>query len=168
MVVGVVALSSGGCVSLWDAPPKAGRATLTSNASPFAAVSLRVHPLTHIGTGKDGKPRLLAHIELRDRWGDATKGIGKLTLRLFGPLGGTGASQELTRWDVDLADLDLNATLFDPSTHTYRLQLAGVPEWLASMTPGNAASRSAKVVAQASLVSADTDKPLTDEHDLSR
>lgn len=144
-------------------------AALTSNASPFAAVSLRVHPLTHIGTGKDGKPRLLAHIELRDRWGDATKGIGKLTIRLFGPQGGTGTSKELTRWDVDLADLDLNATLFDPSTHTYRLQLAGIPDWLTAMAPGSPpASRSAKVVAQASFVTTETDKPLTDEHDLSR
>lgn len=155
-------------MSLWDAPPKAGRATLSASASPFAPVSLRVHPLTHIGTSsKDNKPRLIAHVELRDRWGDATKGTGKLTMRLFGPSGGTGANQELTRWDIDLSDLDLNATLFDPSTHTYRLQLSGVPDWLATLAPGSA-NRAGKVVVQASLANNDTDRPLTDDHDLSR
>lgn len=34
------------------------------------------------------------------------------------------------RWDIDLSDLRTNASMFDPATRTYRMQLTGVPAWV--------------------------------------
>ena len=101
-----------------------------SSLGPFAPTTLRVHPLTHVERVPGGA-EIWLHVEMRDRWGDGVKGVGKMAIRLFGPKDGmNGPEGEVLRWDVDLADLDRNVELFDPATRTYRIQLAGGPAWL--------------------------------------
>lgn len=99
--------------------------------TPFAPASIRVHPLTHFDRDADGRAVLVAHVELLDAWNDTVKGVGALELQLYRPLGASGAvaSQELA-WRLDLNDAETNATLYDPATRTYRIQLGGLPAWV--------------------------------------
>lgn len=102
-----------------------------SSLGPFAPASMRVHPLTHVEKVAGGKAEVWLHVELRDRWGDGVKGVGRMAIRLFGPKDGmSGPEAEVLRWDVDLNDLERNVELFDPATRTYRVQLGGGPAWL--------------------------------------
>lgn len=131
---------------------------------PFAPRVMEIHPLTRVTKDPRGKPVLVAHIEIRDQWGDTTKAVGKLRLELYRVEGGLAGSagrltQELrtqlntirgdgpvtlgrisgrqeARWDVDLADLVMQR-LYDPATRTYRLELDGIPDWLMA-DPANA------------------------------
>lgn len=129
-------------------------------------MSLRVHPLTRI-VAESGKPEIVLHIELRDAWGDSTKGTGALAVRLFGPSGGMsgGSSQVLQRWDIDLSNLDTNAAMFDPATRTYRVQLTGGPDWLAELSKVKSRPR---VVIQAALTPGVGATSLSDEYVLAR
>lgn len=103
---------------------------------PFAPVALRVHPLTHVDTASvaGGASIVVLHVELRDRWGDTAKGLGKLSVLLYKP--GTGVqpgleTQEL-RWEVPgFEDANTNMGLYDAATRTYRIQLEA-PPWVAS------------------------------------
>jgi hypothetical protein len=99
---------------------------------PFAPVVMQVHPLTRIVRSEGDSAMVVCHLEMRDSWGDACKGAGKLSVQLYrgDRAGGTGV-QEL-RWEVDLTDLEQNAKLYDPATRTYRLMLEGLPPRLAS------------------------------------
>ncbi len=115
-------------------------------ASPFSPASMRIFPLTHLEVAEDGEAMIVVFIEFRDQWSDTVKGAGTLEFRLIGPggpggPGGAGGSAEGSgrRWEIDLADLDRNAALYDPSTQTYRFALNGLPGWLASaMATGEA------------------------------
>lgn len=114
-------------------------ARLTADASrtahPFDPVSLRVHPLTHVdasgpGAGPD-QCLLVLHLELKDAYTDAVKGVGPLTVELFRP--GTGPTPGIETqalvWDVpDFADPATNSTRFDTATQTYRVPLLA-PKW---------------------------------------
>ena len=151
-------------------PPSSSPTRPVPASNPFAPVGLRVHPLTRTVINKEGKPELVVHLELRDAWGDSTKGVGALLIRVFGPASGPagGAAAPLQRWDIDLSNLDTNAAMFDPATRTYRMQLTGAPDWLtelASTTPGKSKPR---VILQATLTLPDGRAPLTDEHLLQR
>lgn len=100
--------------------------------NPFAPVSMQIHPLTRVDRGAKDKLWIIVYIELKDSWGDTTKGTGRLQIQLYRPSGARAAgigSQELT-WDVDLSDLDRNASLYDPATRTYRLPLEEPPAWV--------------------------------------
>lgn len=104
---------------------------VAGEGNPFAPVALRIHPLTHTST-QDGKPSIVAHVELRDAWGDPVKGVGVLQVQLYRPTGtatSTLGTQEL-KWDIDLGNLELNAALYDPATRTYRLPLLEAPAWI--------------------------------------
>lgn len=149
-------------------PPNNSPTKPVPASNPFAPVSLRIHPLTRTVIAKDAKPELIVHIELRDAWGDAAKGAGALLLRLFGPASGPagGAAVPLQRWDIDLANLDTNAAMFDPATRTYRMQLTGAPDWIAELASPAAAKP--RIILQASLTPTDGRPPLTDEHLLQR
>lgn len=139
-------------------------------SNPFAPVSLRVHPLTRTVIAKSGKPEMVLHVDFRDAWGDSTKGVGALAIRLFGPASGFsgGANQQLQRWDIDLGNLDVNATMFDPATRTYRMQLTGVPDWMTEFaSPANGKARP-RVVVQVALTPGDGRPPLQDEHVLAK
>lgn len=153
----------GGCFSD-DAtsPPKAP----LDPANPFRATAIRVHPLTQIVPGSDGSPEIICHLELLDRWGDSTKSLGDLTIRLFGPKPGSAGDVEVSRWDLDLTNLDDNAALFDPATRTYRLQLAGGPAWLAGFVAGTQPGTVRRIILQASLSS--LGRTLTDDYVIDR
>lgn len=101
-------------------------------AGPFAATSLRVHPLSHYDIGVAGDPRVVVHIELEDRWGDAVKASGELSIRLRDPR--PGAEDRSAKWDIPLRDLELNNKLYDPATLTYRITLGHLPAWLRNET----------------------------------
>ncbi len=104
-----------------------------SIVTPFAPASLQIHPLTRVDLDSKGHVWIICHIEMRDAWGDTCKGTGKLQVQLYRPAGGRAGGigiQDLT-WDIDLSDLDRNASLYDPATRTYRLQLQDPPSWVA-------------------------------------
>jgi hypothetical protein len=88
--------------------------------------------------GGGGPAEVVVHLELRDAWGDSTKGVGAVLVRLVRQKqAGVGADSvsappgdQSQRWDIDLSDLATNAAMFDPATRTYRMQLTGVPAWV--------------------------------------
>lgn len=138
MVAVVLAIGAGGCVEkLVDVVvvvDESGRVEV----GPFAPASLRVHPLTHLARDDQGRAMIVCHIEFADRWGDTTKGIGQLAVRLYRPLGASGKSaRQEAAWDIDLTDLQYNATLYDPVTRTYRVQLGGLPGWVGDLVGGD-------------------------------
>lgn len=129
-VIGV--LMGGGCAG----GPESALPEVTSRSPlPFAPVRVEVHPLSHLDVDGDGVVRLIAHVELVDRWGDTTKARGLLRMELYRP--GVEVRPDLLTqeqfWELDLRELDLNAALFDPATRTYRLQLGGLPGWAEEM-----------------------------------
>lgn len=134
-VVAVCAAALQGCSwSDTPAPPSEGDAPAAVMAA-FLPTTLRLDPLTHVALGPDGTPRLIAHVELRDAWGDSTKAFGMMEVRLYVPDRADGLPRQQLRWEVNLSDFARNAALFDPATRTYRLPLAGVPAWMASFAP---------------------------------
>ncbi len=179
-VIVAVAVTCGGC---WSGEPgslaaggggSSGAATESNPAraadtNPFAPTWMRVHPLTHVRAGPDGEPEIVCHVELRDRWGDGCKGRGSLVVRVFGPRDGSLAAEgEVSRWDVDLNNLEQNAMLFDPATRTYRMVLTGPPKWMTSLIRGGSGEApKGRVVVQASLTSAESGT-LSDELQLRR
>lgn len=92
---------------------------------PFAPVSLRIHPLTHIETGPTGAPTIICHVEFKDRWHQAVKAAGPLEIQLYRPAGGLQADMDRqdVRWPLPLDDLERNADWYDTVTKTYRFQL---------------------------------------------
>ncbi len=124
VLIGVVL---GGCAQR-ERPPQWSSGGVS--AWPFAPAKMLLHPLTHVERGPDGSAMIVCHVELLDYWGDTTKGVGKLTVQLFRPTGGgrAGATQDMV-WNVDLEEPSFNASMYDPATRTYRLQLGGLPEW---------------------------------------
>ncbi len=113
-------------------------------SGPFAPAALSIHPLTRVDRDAQGVVWIICHIELRDTWGDTCKGTGKLQVQLYRPVGGRASglgSQELA-WDIDLSDLDKNASFYDPPTRTYRFRLQNAPAWVADvLDPENREAR---------------------------
>lgn len=105
---------------------------------PFAPRSLRVHPLTHVDAPDPMAPgTLILHLELRDRFGDSVKGVGRLSVELTSADASSGfaaSGESRVKWDVtDIADPQTSSRRFDPSTRTYRVPLkapAWVSRWL--------------------------------------
>ena len=102
-------------------------------ASPFSPAGMRLLPLSHFEITPDVEPRVLVFFELLDQWGDTVKGAGALELRVR-------AGGETVEWEIDLADLARNASLYDPSTRAYRLALSDLPAWLGAVGRGEAGS----------------------------
>ncbi len=113
-------------------------------SGPFAPAAISIHPLTRVDRDAAGVVWIICHVELRDAWGDTCKGTGKLQVQLYRPVGGRASglgSQELT-WDIDLSDLDRNASFYDPPTRTYRFPLQNAPAWVADvLDPDNHEAR---------------------------
>jgi hypothetical protein len=101
---------------------------LPAAEGPLGPAAIRIYPLTHIDAGADGKPVIVCHVELRDRFGDSVKGLGVVEMQLL------RAPSPLPQqsWEIDLGELSKNAELYDRSTRTYRFQLGDLPAW---MTP---------------------------------
>ncbi len=130
--IGATLTSCGGSTWHW-VEPVATSNDLRPDYSPFAPMSLRIYPLTHLGPAEDGGAAIICHIELRDRWGDSVKALGKLQVQLYRPRAGLDAdtAEQILIWDVPLEDERQNAALYDPATQTYRLALGGLPDWIA-------------------------------------
>lgn len=98
----------------------------TPEPGPFAPVSLRIHPLTHVSALPDGDSVIICHIEFKDRWHHAVKAAGPLEIQLYRPATSglrTDLDRQELRWPLDLDDLERNADWYDPVTRTYRFQL---------------------------------------------
>ncbi len=105
-----------------------------------------IPPMDTVAAQKRSEVRLITHIDFRDAWGDSTKAIGAMTILLYGPGSSPNAtpdpasvpekssSTQLRRYDIDLTDLKRNAELYDPATRTYRIPLAGLPDWITTAT----------------------------------
>ena len=128
----LVLTSCGGSSWQWS-EPVANTNDLRPDYNPFAPMSLRIYPLTHLGEEPGGEAAIICHIELRDRWGDSVKALGKLQVQLYRPRAGLDAStaEQILKWDVPLENERQNAALYDPATQTYRLALGGLPDWIA-------------------------------------
>jgi len=124
---------------------------------PFRPAMLRIHPLTHVdiaaaGGVSDGKKdappaaspcRLMLHFELRDRYGDSIKALGKLHVEMANPAGNAlpGMESSGLSWDVpEMIGADENFKRFDGPTRTYRIAL-NAPKWLADYFARPAAER---------------------------
>jgi hypothetical protein len=134
-VLALAAAAGGGGCALRPHSPMTGQAA-KGVPYPFAPASLSVHPLTRVDRDAAGKLWIICHLELRDAWGDPCKATGALQVQLYRPVGARSGGlgvQELA-WDVNLSDLERNASLYDPATRTYRLPLEDAPAWLAAST----------------------------------
>ncbi|QOI99818.1 MAG: hypothetical protein HRU70_04705 [Phycisphaeraceae bacterium] len=172
MALALVPALCAGCS--WDGAPAGTRPVESrplTGINPFAPELMRIHPLSHVALAPDGKPEIICHVELRDRWGDTTKTTGDLTVRLFASPAGpqSGGEQELLRWTIDLSEDQTNAALFDPATRTYRLPLAGAPDWIAGLSPARP-SGGGRITLQATLAPspAGSARMLSDDHVIRR
>lgn len=133
LALAALALMMGGCAVRPGSPMDHQVAGASGIQSPFAPASLQIHPLTRVDRDSGGQVWIICHLELKDAWGDTTKGVGTLQVHLLRPTGGRASglgTQELS-WEINLSDLDTNASLYDPATRTYRLPLEGAPPWVA-------------------------------------
>jgi hypothetical protein len=181
MVMTVSAACLGGCFS-WSSGSDASASRVAARASgttnPFAPVAIRVHPLTRVVSDKEGRPEIVLHLECRDAWGDSAKALGAVMVRLVsagsadvGGGGGGAAALEsgATRWDIDLSNLETNASMFDPATRTYRMQLTGVPTSVGGPGGvGGAGGAARKIVLQATLTPPGGDGVMSDEFEVRR
>lgn len=166
------------------APAPGGRPFDSSPASPSSppdvdALSpdrLRILPLTRLsrepapptraagdapatptgGTAAD--LHLIVHLELKDRFGHATKALGRLRIELYRPASDEpGSSLVETQdqvWELDLTDPDRNALLYDDLvTRSYALRLGGVPDWVVRWSAGE--SREPWVTLKATFLALD-------------
>lgn len=127
------------------APVPSATATLAA----LAPVRIRIHPLTRLERDPKGQLRLVAYLEFADRWGHSCKWLGQARVELYRPSdatidtggGGGGASgggeRQENIWNVDLADPEKNALAYDWVTHTYRLELVGLPDWVERLERGD-------------------------------
>lgn len=101
---------------------------------PFVPVSMRIHPFTSIEYDAQHETVVLeARVELLDRLGDMTKGVGDFRFELY------KASERATSlpvqeemlyvWHVTMRTLVENKQYYDPITRTYafRLKMQQVP-----------------------------------------
>jgi hypothetical protein len=169
IAIGILLCVAASCLSACRAPgsPEGLRAhNVNVGGWPFVPTAMRVYPLTHLEPattetvgGKETKreARIVVHLEFKDAWGDGSKAVGPLTLFVYGPENGKpgAAAVQQRRYDIDLSDLRRNAELFDPATRTYRVPLAGLPEWLSELSsqPGKDAMASVKVTVRAEMKS---------------
>jgi hypothetical protein len=121
---------------------------LPSAAATLAALAparIRIHPLTRLERDAKGQLRLVCYLELGDQWGHPCKWLGFARVELYRPSdamldtgGGAAAGGERQEniWNVDLADPEKNAITYDWVTHTYRLELVGLPGWVEQLSRG--------------------------------
>lgn len=123
-------LGAAGC-ELWQF--KGDRAVeeveqVNPHAWPFVPVAMRVHPFTAIESDEENHAVVLeARVELLDRAGDMTKGVGRFRFELYRTPGRASSDpvqdERLYAWDVPMATLDENARHYDAITRTYAFKL---------------------------------------------
>jgi hypothetical protein len=144
IALATLCLFLGSCAPAPVTPGWGGDGTVAGGPYPFAPVSMRIFPLTRLDADSAGKPMIICHIEFRDAWGDSAKAVGRLEVSMSGsvtPQGGSRQDLPPLAWNIDLADLDRNAKLYDRATRTYRIQLVDLPANLGAVpVPGEDAS----------------------------
>ena len=95
---------------------------------PFVPVAMRIHPFTSIERDDQTRAIVLeARVELLDRVGDMTKGVGRFRFELMRTAGRASANpvedERLYSWDVPMVALDENAQHYDAITRTYAFKL---------------------------------------------
>jgi hypothetical protein len=94
---------------------------------------MRVHPFTTFAYDKQAAAHVLdARIELLDRVGDSTKGVGDFRFELYQDKERASQEGEEVRqavWDAPMTTLGQNQQHYDPITRTYvfRLKLSQAP-----------------------------------------
>lgn len=115
-----------------------GEPLLTENADridwPFMPVAMRLHPFTAVEFDEINQQVVLdARVELLDRVGDMTKGVGKFRLEMYSASTRASSSRVqdelLYVWNVEMLTLAENQQYYDPITRTYafRLKMDHVP-----------------------------------------
>ena len=95
--------------------------------NPFEPTRLHVHGLTELAI-VNGAPRIDAHIELFDAFGQPVKALGSCIFQIYAGTSASGEQgQQLERWVVDLTDPATNAAAYDRVTRTYRVALTEAP-----------------------------------------
>ncbi|MDG2291165.1 MAG: hypothetical protein P8L37_00780 [Phycisphaerales bacterium] len=88
----------------------------------YAPESIRIHPLSRVKFNEAGdQARVEARIEMRDRDGFSTRGLGDLTLFLSGS--SDMGSHTQVEWQCDLSTVDMNGKQYDCVTRTYLAHL---------------------------------------------
>ena len=95
---------------------------------PFVPVAMRIHPFSAIEFERQSRTYVLnARIELLDRLGDMTKGVGNFRFELYrAPREAGLATREGTleySWQAPLITLEENRQHFDSITRTYLFRL---------------------------------------------
>ena len=86
---------------------------------PYEPERISIHPLTRYWVSAKGELEVEARIELLDRDGFPTRGIGRLELDLESPTG-----RRVETWVLKLDDLEKNRNHFDDVTRTYLVRLS--------------------------------------------
>ncbi len=89
---------------------------------PFRPTELRIHPLTRLlrSAGSASTANSIeVRVELKDQFGDTTKGLGDLRFELCARANGGGVGRVLLSWEPDFVELKANAEQFDRVTRTY-------------------------------------------------
>jgi len=141
----IAILMFAGCVSA----PRDQEAEVRFAPNPFAPKSVRVHPLTQIDPSPkradgtpDPLPRIIVHLEVKDRFGDTVKALGTFHADLFrsGVSSTSAMEQKVADWtEASFMNAERNTGRFDPATRTYRIQLtapASVGVWKAGREQG--------------------------------
>lgn len=147
LAIPVLLTAIAGCAASDPNTARSARVDLPPGAGPFAAVELRIHPLTRVvdhpasPRGEAQGPQIEAHIELLDSYGAVVRDVGVLRFELYRGLPGAdpesapaSATQELN-WTLDLSDPGRSARQFDRITQTYVVPLPGAPDWIFGDAP---------------------------------
>jgi pimeloyl-ACP methyl ester carboxylesterase len=98
---------------------------------------LTIHPFTHAVPGGGGRASVMVYVELRDRFNQHTRALGRMKLSILPPRTPTAEGDYTAEtpgdstWFIELFDPERNAQLFDDMvTRTYVFTLGELPEWL--------------------------------------
>jgi len=120
-----VCLALGGCL---DVDFKGGRGDdqVVTQASdwPFVPAAMRVSPFTSIGYDAERQAhRLDLMVELRDRVGDLTKGVGTFNVELR-QIGAAAEGRLLYTWSASVLTVNENVQHYNPALSAYNFKLA--------------------------------------------
>lgn len=95
---------------------------------PFVPRVMRIHPFTSISQAAPEEPAVLeARVELLDRLGDVTKGVGQFRFELYTVVPratvNSTSQKQLFMWTAPMVTLDENRQHYDPITRTYAFKL---------------------------------------------
>ena len=117
----------GGCGEVvWKGGGIESRAV--DRAWPFLPETIRIHPFTSIAFDPNAEMYVIeARVELLDRVGDTTKGVGDFRFEMYRGLeGGTSGEAErelLSIWSSSISSFSDNAAHYDGITRTYWFRL---------------------------------------------